>query len=254
MKEDKLMDGGDHRDDDRPHAFWRTEGRQLVLWVDGRRRANVDPVFNQGEVIKPGRPFQRPETEPVVTPRSRSILGDVEARLGLRAAVIIADSGKPDHELRAKIEHRADFHRKRNYPDTHDPKQEAVHFLVNACGDLTKAAAHGELDGSANDARFHCSEALRELERGPREHLTQTAERATSTIKKAIVALYESEQTDKSIIRIYSGDTHGARARCERALECLEKVLQLERENSGPDAPTKSTHRRPREREPDLER
>jgi hypothetical protein len=246
MEDEPMENGREARnhDDERARTFWHTQGdHSLVLWIDGRRRAEVDYWFNCGQIVRTPRVFQREEPEHVVLPLEQSIVGEVERRLGLRApAPIIGDAGLPVPELRSEIEDQARYYREKRYLDIPHPRQKIIDLLTEAHDRLNDAASLRVLDRTANDARFLCGEALRELEKAAPRQPNPFSDRAVAAIKNAALILNKHNNEVSPVLRAYPFNTAIAQYMCDLALEHVEKAVKDARPC------------RPRERDLDRER
>jgi hypothetical protein len=182
---------------------------------------------------------------------SQPILDEIENRLTLPSpAPIIDGRGQAVPDLRSELAEHARYFREKAYLETARPDRHIIRLLDEAHADLNKGAARGVLTTAANEARFHCAEALRILEGNrPADQPDHVPPRAADAIRKAAMALRQDDPArDSSAVFVYP--TCSARFRCSLALEYLEKS-----EENREAAPSRSAPRtRPGKDDPDRER
>jgi hypothetical protein len=177
------------------------------LFVKGRASASADPWLGHGEIYGPPRLLGPQKEEPIVLPLAQPLLDEIEKRLGLPASAPIVDErGQVLSDLRGKLAGHAQYFRDKEYLETDRPARNVVRSLNEAHAYLNRAAGRGALTTAANEARFHCAEALRLLEGGNPPHRIPT--RAAEAVRNAAIALHKDDPPPgASMVQAYAGET-----------------------------------------------
>lgn len=227
-----MTDARKENSSSRSEAHWRAEGRDFILYVNGRVRAQANTVMNAGEIHGPW-PFRDRKVERMVPPLGQPILDTIEAKLGLSSpAPIIDHEGRPAPEMRREIDEINRRVREKLYLET-DSRLAVIGLLNGAHDDLNKAAVEGRLTPGAAAARLKCAEALQVLED---KDAAGIPPRAAQAVREAAQAIHRDDLSPGASILSQSYHVRAARYRCDTALEHVE---HYERTN-GADSPSRS--------------
>lgn len=140
-------------------AYWIADGKDYTLYVDGRRRAEVNLDRNEGVIHGRQRWLRKSPQEFVDGSPATDIIADVERRLGFPALAIVNRDGELLHGLREEIQARADLFRNLHLEPSDDPVGDAAEMLELAHGCLNQAAIDRTLCNRGSDSRDFCAKA-----------------------------------------------------------------------------------------------